>query len=477
MSKKLKIKANVEVNGNLNLDAKTPESKLTIETGSKKIGLHHKNESVEMATYLSDAEWGASIGTLGAHKFNIFTGGTGKYKLTVDKGGNVGIGTSDPSEKFTIKTELGEIGLLHEHDKVKLGTCVSTETNGASIGTIGNHNFSIFTGGKGKYKLTIDKGGKVGIGTLNPKYKLTVEATGFGIVQKWGTLEVGTFANRERGAFGTKSNHPIHFLVGDKYKATIGKNGNMRIGDGTGEPVKARLVVSGSSTSAFTLKKRYGVLKTGGADTFKPSSGEGTFKYSIYADGDIACGIIRAFSDKRIKTINGISNSQNDLKILSQIEITDYTHIDVIGKGQESHKKAIAQQVKTVFPQAVSTDLKDFIPNIYTKSEIKDGWIALTTDVKIDDRIKLVFSDEVKEVKVLEKLDDMFKVETDKEGEVFVYGKEVSDFHTVDYDAISMLNVSATQEILKRLELVEVENQQLREDLSSLSQGVRTTKV
>ncbi|PHR21001.1 MAG: hypothetical protein COA38_19145 [Fluviicola sp.] len=317
-------------------------------------------------------------------------------------------------------------------------------------------------------KLVIESNGNMGIGTSSPGSKLTVASFGFGIIQKRNNVEVGIFAHNERGGFGTKSDHPIHFLVGDKYKATIGKNGNMRIGDGTGEPVKARLVVSGSSTSAFTLKKRYGVLKIGGAATFKPSSGEGTFKYSIYADGDIACGIIRAFSDKRIKTINGISNSKNDLKILSQIEITDYTHIDVIGKGQESHKKAIAQQVKTVFPQAVSTDLKDFTPNIYTKSEIKNGWIALTADVKIEDRVKLIFSDGIKEVKVLEKLDDMFRVETDKEGDVFVYGKEVSDFHTVDYDAISMLNVSATQELLKRLELVEVENERLNKRLDAL---------
>ncbi len=30
---------------------------------------------------------------------------------------------------------------------------------------------------------------------------------------------------------------------------------------------------------------------------------------------------------------------------------------------------------------------------------------------------------------------------------MFVYGREVNDFRTVDYDAIAMLNVSATQEL------------------------------
>ena len=36
-----------------------------------------------------------------------------------------------------------------------------------------------------------------------------------------------------------------------------------------------------------------------------------------------------------------------------------------------------------------------------------------------------------------------------KEGQVFVYGKQVNDFHVLDYDAVSMLNVSATQELYK----------------------------
>ena len=34
--------------------------------------------------------------------------------------------------------------------------------------------------------------------------------------------------------------------------------------------------------------------------------------------------------------------------------------------------------------------------------------------------------------------------------EVFVYGHQVNDFRTLDYDAISMLNVSATQELAKK---------------------------
>ena len=53
-------------------------------------------------------------------------------------------------------------------------------------------------------------------------------------------------------------------------------------------------------------------------------------------------------------------------------------------------------------------------------------------------------------------------------GSVFVYGREVDDFRTVDYEAISMLNVSATQELLKRIEALENENQKLTESNTEL---------
>ena len=53
-------------------------------------------------------------------------------------------------------------------------------------------------------------------------------------------------------------------------------------------------------------------------------------------------------------------------------------------------------------------------------------------------------------------------------GSVFVYGREVDDFRTVDYEAISMLNVSATQELLKRIEALEDQNNVLKAQNSEL---------
>jgi cell shape-determining protein MreC len=46
--------------------------------------------------------------------------------------------------------------------------------------------------------------------------------------------------------------------------------------------------------------------------------------------------------------------------------------------------------------------------------------------------------------------------------DVFVYGKLVHDFKTVDYDALSMLNISATQELYRKIEALEKQNEQLQ---------------
>lgn len=56
---------------------------------------------------------------------------------------------------------------------------------------------------------------------------------------------------------------------------------------------------------------------------------------------------------------------------------------------------------------------------------------------------------------------------------VFVYGKKVEDFHTVDYDRIFTLNVSATQELAAQVEQLQkelaaarAENAALRQDMN-----------
>ena len=66
--------------------------------------------------------------------------------------------------------------------------------------------------------------------------------------------------------------------------------------------------------------------------------------------------------------------------MLSAIKVTNYTFNDSIAKGSKRYKKVIAQELKQVYPQAVSNTTSAVIPNIYQLAEIKNGWISLKTN-------------------------------------------------------------------------------------------------
>jgi hypothetical protein len=176
-------------------------------------------------------------------------------------------------------------------------------------------------------------------------------------------------------------------------------------------------------------------------------------------------------SDARIKSVLGRSNAVRDLDLLQQIEVTDYTPIDTVAYGTGQKKKVIAQQVNKVFPQAV-TLRTEVVPDIYRKATIKDGWVQLATDLKVGERVKVLTDQKGHIYEVLEVAAGKFRAEVGAEGEtVFVYGREVKDFHAVDYEAIAMLNVSATQQVKRdqdaAVKTLTAENAELRAQVAA----------
>ena len=191
---------------------------------------------------------------------------------------------------------------------------------------------------------------------------------------------------------------------------------------------------------------------------------------SMYASSAVAAQFFFAFSDQRIKRITGRSNAARDLATLAAIEVTDYTHIDTPQRGDKSHKKVIAQQVETIYPQAVNK-ITDVVPDIYQRAAVKDGWIALEDPTKANlkngDRVRLIGKATQGVHEVLEVADGRFRTAFNADSDtIFVYGREVNDFRTVDYEAIAMLNVSATQELHRRVEMQASEIAQLKQQLA-----------
>jgi Chaperone of endosialidase len=190
-------------------------------------------------------------------------------------------------------------------------------------------------------------------------------------------------------------------------------------------------------------------------------------------------------SDARLKNIIGRSDSAKDLQTLEKIEVTDYTMKDVVKFGNKPFKKVIAQQVEKVYPAAVTSGgVKGFTftPDIYAVSEsvkiekpgVYNISLAEAHHLKDGDTVRLI-TYKNPELNVVAHIvnDKTFTVETKEPvGEkVFVYGKQCTDLKAVDYDAISMLNVSATQEIAKKVQALEEENSELKTDSKRLSEA------
>ena len=241
---------------------------------------------------------------------------------------------------------------------------------------------------------------------------------------------------------------------GDHYLRSGNGNGIVHLQDVGGGHVtiggaqtKGRLTVSGSKNSGSAFDYAF-FIRNGGAANSGFTNAQ--VNIGIWAEDRIVASEFNATSDERIKKIQGISDGPADLSILNAIQVTDYTFRDTLKNGTTAQKKVIAQQVEKVFPQAV-TQTTDVVPDIMKNAEIKGGWVSLLTDLKKGEKVRLLAGKDQNQVcEVLDVKDGSFRVALDTVAtEVFVYGREVNDFRTVDYDAIAMLNVSATQQVKK----------------------------
>jgi hypothetical protein len=420
----------------------------------------------------SSTTFGFGGGTSGAFSPNI---------LAIDGNGKVGIGTTIPSNYLSVEGG-GQVA------------AASTSTAVAHFGGADVHTYFGSYNGASSYATWMQamrpsdqmtfpmainpNGGNVGIGTATPAYKLDVSGTAhvsgqmnvdgafvmgdgppiygkntLGGVEPafWPRSSNGTYINYGTNGFYIRNNASVNTM-------TMTNGGIVSVGTGTSS---GRLNIGTTPATYY----RYGGL---GSDGGSSSNTQRTNNpVSIWADGTIVCSLVDISSDSRIKNILHPTDSAKDLQTLMGIEITDYQFKDKVGNGNAPQKKVIAQQVEQIFPQAVSVR-KGVVPDIFKNAAVKEGWVMLATDLKVGERVRLVSSGGESVEEVLEVRGDAFRTSLKSaEEKTFVYGREVPDFHSVDYDAIAMLNVSATQELARQLKTVQDENAALRRELAA----------
>ncbi len=413
--------------------------------------------------------------------------------MRVKGNGNVGIGTSTPAYPLSFPNTLGDKITLWGQSGNHYGFGIQggllqifTDGGGADVA------FGFGNSGSFNETMRVKGNGRVGIGTNNPQGGLHVyEPNGSSGGPTAGaiTVEHGDNYGASSIVFPSRANYGSDFGYvqyldnrnyhqgGESARMVIGTsndgddhvilNPSGFVGIKTYDPIAPLHVASGGYTSFFLDAYFDGYA---GRD----ANFNTTQYHSIVSDNRVRASAFDVNSDSRIKTDQSPSDGEKDLATLRQIKITDYRHIDVVGEGRRPQKKVIAQQVEAVFAQAISKG-RGAIPDIYKKASVKDGWVNLATNLKPGEKVRLVTKKEAVPFEVLEVTADKFltAMEGDAE-EVFVFGREVDDLRSVDYDAIAMLNVSATQALLQRQESEHAENLALKKTVVGLQENVAT---
>ena len=195
-------------------------------------------------------------------------------------------------------------------------------------------------------------------------------------------------------------------------------------------------------------------------------------------------GALLISSDKRIKE-NIIDITTNiALEKLRKINCYSYRYKDKVSRGYTDTIGFIAQQVNYEFPISCKIS-NEFIPDVYQEivpinwEKTETGQYKLYCDIKDSSNnildvsgIKykfIVTNNNVKDISntnlninetvfsIIGNSDNSFTFD-DKYNNVFCYGKEVDDFHTLDKQKIFTLNVAATKDIdrIQQQQLIDI---------------------
>ena len=387
----------------------------------------------------------------------------------------------------TLKTKLD--GIATSANNYSLPTSSTSTLGGVKVdgSTITINGSGVISSSGGSSAWTTSgsdiyrSSGNVGIGTTSPDTKLHVAGDG-NILNLQGTVRPSIFFYKGDTSGGTlkwicgmNTTTNENFTI-DNYEGNddllLNPSGG-RVGIGTTSPSTALHVytIDGSENTG----SRHQINYNGGASG---SGGSGNLSLRVRGRSWFEDYTFHS-SDSRIKKEIEDIPDKLALEQVRNIPCRYYKYVDTYGKGDSRTIGFIAQEVNSVLPMAVSIKT-GIIPNVYkviqcewTGSVMSSQELGTVSGVKYKFYVSNTENDEVE--KIVNGNDDNTFTFKQQWTNVFCYGREVDDFHTVDKNKLFALNFSATQEIdriqqqeLTKVKDLEIENFLLKERVKDL---------
>lgn len=280
----------------------------------------------------------------------------------VQNNGNVGIGTNTPSAKLDVNGQIlqGPNTTWGQNTRIGINAPLTTVPEATIGSTNGNLHLEPRTGfdtyinyysaGGNTYISTGNNTGNVGVGTTNASSKLTVN----GVLEINKIADVSTiyFTNSfsEPGYIrhsGNNNSAEMRFVASDDFDA--GSAGD-------------KFTFGGETGGVFTEAMRIQGNGNVGIKTTAPAQ-------RLHVIGNILASGTITSSDKRYK--EGIQDLKNSTDLLSSIRPVAYNfRTEEFPQGQfddKLHYGIIAQELETVLPNLVYTDLEGYKGINYTE--------------------------------------------------------------------------------------------------------------
>lgn len=294
--------------GNIGIGTTTPDSKLDVTGGDITVNtsgtgfMNFKYGSVgsesAIGTVTTD---GINISYNASSALTFGTAGTTE-RMRITSGGNVGIGTSSPTQQFEVyKDNFRRFSIQYPTTyavRLALGVngYIEQEANGGYLtiaqqyATPGvNINFKIGT----SEKVTIDYLGNVGIGTTTPDAKLHAVGSGIvNIVQSSNTVSYTQYYNSSTGTNSTSDGLTVGLNGIDAYIFSR-EAGSLVIG--TSDTERMRITAAGNvGINCGGLNARLEVVATSG-EAFRADVSGGAYRIianqsGVLLDGDVGIG-------------------------------------------------------------------------------------------------------------------------------------------------------------------------------------------